>query len=38
MRQDEGKIFDSYLTRLKLMTDYCQYDKMGWLPAVKDEG
>ena len=37
MRQDEGETVDSYLTRLKLKIDYCEYDKTDWPPAVKNE-
>ena len=37
MRQDKGETIDSYLTRLKLKIDYCEYDKTRWPPAVKNE-
>ena len=37
MRQDDGETVDSYLTRLKLKIDYCEYDKTVWPPAVKNE-
>ena len=37
MRQNDGETVDSYLTRLKLKRDYCEYDKTGWPPAVKNE-
>ena len=37
MRQDDGESVDSYLTRLKLKVDYCEYDKMGWPLAVRNE-
>ena len=37
MRQDDGESVDSYLTRLKLKVDYCEYDKTGWPLAVRNE-
>ena len=37
MRQDDGKTVNSYLTRLKLKIDYCEHNKTGWPPAVKNE-
>ena len=37
MQQEDGESVDSYLTRLKLKIDYCEYDKSGWPAAVKNE-
>ena len=37
LHQEEGEAIDAYVTRLKLKIDSCEYDKTGWLPAVKAE-
>ena len=37
LSQQDGEPVDAYLTRLKLKVDYCEYDKEGWIPAVKAE-
>ena len=37
MRQYDGETVNSYLTRLKLKIDYCEYDKTSWPPTVKNE-
>jgi len=37
MYQEEGEAIDSYVTRLKLKIDNCEYDKTGWPAAVKME-
>ena len=37
MQQEDGESVNSYLTRLKLKIDYCEYDKSGWPAAVKNE-
>jgi len=33
----EDEPIDVYLTRLKLKIDLCEYNKEGWIPAVKTE-
>ena len=37
MRQDDGESVDSYLARLKLKVNYCEYDKTSWPLAVRNE-
>ena len=34
LQQEEGESIDSYLTRLKLKIDTCEYSKEGWPAAV----
>ena len=37
LKQEDGESVDTYLTRLKLQVDHCEYDKEGWPDAVKTE-
>ena len=37
LHQQEGEAIDAYVTRLKLKSDSCEYDKEGWPAAVKLE-
>ena len=37
LSQQEGEPVDTYLTRLRLKVDYCEYDKDGWPAAVRTE-
>ena len=37
MQQDSDETIDTYLTRLKLKSGYCEYNKTGWPPAVLAE-
>ena len=37
LHQEEGEAIDAYVTRLKLKSDSCEYDKEGWSAAVKLE-
>jgi len=37
LQQDEDELIDAYLRRLKLKIYDCEYNKDGWLPAVKAE-
>jgi len=37
MQQDSDETINTYLTRLKLKSGYCEYNKTGWPPAVLAE-
>ena len=37
LKQQDSESVDAYLTRLKLQSDHCEYDKEGWPDAVKTE-
>jgi len=37
LNQLEGEPVDTYLTRLRLKVDNCEYDRAGWPPVVRAE-
>ena len=37
LNQKEGKPIHTYLTRLKVQVDHCDYHKEGWPSAIKTE-
>ena len=37
LNQKEGKTIHSYVTRLKVQVDHCDYQKEGWPGVIKTE-